>query len=112
MGTRAVGEVRGADGSHWMRRREGASRSQLEDGTGSLRRAELWRSSAAHWLLECYPSLGSLDGVELEQQPGETVVVPHGWWHAVVNLELSVAVTANFVHAGNAGATADALRQP
>lgn len=31
------------------------------------------------------------------QQPGELVYVPHGWGHAVINLEPSVALTLNFV---------------
>jgi len=34
--------------------------------------------------------------VELVQYPGETVYVPAGWPHLVLNLELSVAITHNY----------------
>ena len=34
--------------------------------------------------------------VEVEQYPGETVYVPAGWPHLVLNLELTVAVTHNY----------------
>lgn len=37
--------------------------------------------------------------MEFEQDPGSLVFVPEGWWHIVLNVDLCVAVTHNFMSA-------------
>ena len=50
-----------------------------------------------------------------EQRPGEVMCVPHGWWHATLNLEVCLAYTQNVVlpHGARAAIAAlDALGDP
>lgn len=61
--------------------------------------------SIAEWLLgfhsEARKTPGCIEGICRE---GEVLHVPSGWWHLVVNLETSIAITQNFVpesHLGN-----------
>ncbi|KAL1922009.1 uncharacterized protein VTP21DRAFT_10651 [Calcarisporiella thermophila] len=54
------------------------------------------------WYLEVYPTLPpEMRPMEVLQRPGETIFVPSGWWHMVLNIEDTVAVTQNFVSVGN-----------
>lgn len=51
---------------------------------------------SAVWFQKSWPLERFLAAYEFVQSPGETVFVPAGWPHAVLNLERSVAVTHNF----------------
>lgn len=58
--------------------------------------------TSLQWWLDFYPLIPDEDKpIECTQLPGETIYVPSGWWHCVLNLETSVAVTQNFVNSTN-----------
>eukprot|EP00026_Physarum_polycephalum_P002264 Phypoly_transcript_02270.p1 GENE.Phypoly_transcript_02270~~Phypoly_transcript_02270.p1 ORF type:complete len:908 (+),score=182.89 Phypoly_transcript_02270:120-2726(+) len=60
------------------------------------------------WLLEVYPQLAEDEKpIECIQNPGEVIFVPAGWWHMVLNLEESIAVTQNYANDCNFNAVCE-----
>jgi Cupin-like domain len=49
--------------------------------------------------------------VECIVQAGEVIFVPQGWWHCVINIEDSIAITQNFVSTTNLASVLQFLRQ-
>lgn len=62
---------------------------------------------ASDWLINIYPRMQSNSWPQeykplvTLQYPGDVIFVPAGWWHVVLNLRTSVAVTQNFVSKDN-----------
>lgn len=59
-------------------------------------------TEAINYFAQILPRLKASEGkenlkyIECIQRPGETIFVPGGWWHAVLNLSDTMAVTQNF----------------
>jgi hypothetical protein len=63
------------------------------------------------WFLEVYPRLSQSERpIEAIQEPGETIFVPSGWWHCVLNLTPTIALTQNFVSGANLSAVCHDLK--
>ncbi|KAJ1940382.1 hypothetical protein GGF37_003999 [Kickxella alabastrina] len=48
-----------------------------------------------------YPRLSELKTLEIMQSPGETVFVPAGWWHQVINVGDTISINHNWTNEHN-----------
>jgi len=55
-----------------------------------------WFTIARERCLKRLPK--GVEPIEVIQGPGEIMYVPSGWWHTVLNLTETIAVTQNFAH--------------
>ncbi len=91
--------------SAWNTLLEGTKRwvlfpPDLDDIVTARLKKSLDGCSAATWFASSLPSLRpdfqEHGLIELTQHPGETIFVPGGWWHTVLNLQDTLCVTQNF----------------
>jgi histone arginine demethylase JMJD6 len=84
-----------------------SSRQNVVKGRGLVRKDE--DDEAIHYFMNILPRIKrsatalkehedyrDFACYEFTQNAGETVFIPHGWWHAVLNLTDTVGVTQNF----------------
>jgi len=69
-------------------------------------------ASLCEWFINFYPQtkVGDVRPMECVCEAGEVIFVPRGWWHCVLNLEESVAITQNYVSERNLLTVVDYLR--
>ncbi|KAJ7971364.1 F-box protein [Quillaja saponaria] len=70
--------------------------------------------SIIEWFMNFYGATKTLKKrpIECICKAGEVIFVPNGWWHLVINLEDSIAITQNYVSRRNLLNVLDFLKRP
>lgn len=70
--------------------------------------------SLIEWFVNFYHKLKErgVTPIECIQRKGDLVFVPCGWWHCVLNLEDSIAITQNYVSESNLRLVLDSITVP
>lgn len=70
--------------------------------------------SIIEWFMNFYNATKKWEKkpIECVCKAGEVIFVPNGWWHLVINLEDSIAITQNFVSRRNLVNVLDFLKRP
>uniref|UniRef100_A0A7N0TIB1 JmjC domain-containing protein n=1 Tax=Kalanchoe fedtschenkoi TaxID=63787 RepID=A0A7N0TIB1_KALFE len=70
--------------------------------------------SILEWFMNFYDAAreGKRKPIECVCKAGEVIFVPNGWWHLVINLEESIAITQNYVSRSNLLNVLDFLKRP
>ncbi|GJN04579.1 hypothetical protein PR202_ga22141 [Eleusine coracana subsp. coracana] len=70
--------------------------------------------SIMEWFMNFYSACKTWEKrpIECVCRTGEVVFVPNGWWHLVINLEESIAITQNYVSRRNLLNVLDFLKKP
>ncbi|WVZ51047.1 hypothetical protein U9M48_002237 [Paspalum notatum var. saurae] len=70
--------------------------------------------SIMEWFMNFYSACKTWEKrpIECVCRAGEVVFVPNGWWHLVINLEESIAITQNYVSRRNLLNVLDFLKKP
>ncbi|TMW64162.1 hypothetical protein Poli38472_014279 [Pythium oligandrum] len=74
----------------------------IKVGKNAAGREHALNMTSLSWYLHVYPTLAPHERpYEIVQGPGDVIYVPSGWWHLVLNLDETIAVTQNFVDSHN-----------